>query len=425
MALVTPSARPRCAAALPLLVALSVCTFSAGALAQEIIDDGYVPGYSMDSCGSQCNDGGCGGFWIGAEYLRWRIDGASDLPPLLTDGPVSDGTANAGQLDNPNTEILFGDETVNEDWRGGYRIYGGAWLDCCQCWGIYGDYFDLCDADDGFISGSSADRIVTRPFFNTETGEDDTQLVDVPNELEGRVRINTGDDFSGGGIGVQHCLWKCCDPCGCGPSSQGYLLAGYRHYEYDSDLVITENLTVLPGTTTPLVPGTTIFLQDSFRTENEFNGGEIGFQGFVQRSCWWLDGLAKFAVGSHRRTVTIDGSTVNTVPNVGSAEFVGGLLTSEATNIGEYSDNSLAIIPEFRLGVGTQLTNNVSVRAGYNVIIWNSVARAGSQLPPGLEVDPRNLPPVQAGGGADPDFVGILGSPLIAHGFDLGVQFVY
>ena len=91
--------------------------------------------------------------------------------------------------------------------------------------------------------------------------------------------------------------------------------------------------------------------------------------------------------------MTIDGTTINTVPNVGSAEFEGGLLTSEATNIGTYADNSLAIIPEFRLGVGTQLTNNVSVRAGYNFIIWNAVARAGSQLPPGLEVDPRNLPP--------------------------------
>ena len=134
----------------------------------------------------------------------------------------------------------------------------------------------------GFISGSDPTRIVTRPFFNTETGLPDTQLVNVPGELQGTVEVNASDDFSGGGIGLQHCLWKCCDPCGCGPSSRGYLLGGYRHYKYDSDLVITENLTVLPGTTTPLVPGTTIFLQDAFRTENEFHGGELGFQGFVQ-----------------------------------------------------------------------------------------------------------------------------------------------
>jgi len=424
MALVTPSARLRLAAALPLLFSLAVLGKPNAASAQEVYDD-YAPGCSQQVCRPQSASSSLGGGWIGAEYLRWRLDGANDLPPLLTDGPATEPLDEVGQLDNPTTRILFGDETVGEDWRGGYRIYGGVWLDCCQCWGINADYFDTCGGDDNFISGSSADRIVTRPFFNAETGEEDTQLVDVPNELEGTVEINSSDDFSGAGVALQRRLWQCCDPCGCGPSSQVYMLGGYRHYRYDSDLIITENLLVLPGTTTPLVPGTTIFVEDRFSTENEFHGGELGFQGMVQRSCWWLDGLFKVAVGSHRRVVTIDGQTINTVPNAGTAEFEGGFLTSEVTNIGRYADNTIAVIPEFRLGVGSQLTNNLSVRAGYNLILWNAVARAGSQLPPGLEVDPRNLPPVQPGGGSEPEFAGILGSTLIAHGFDVGVQFTY
>jgi hypothetical protein len=62
---------------------------------------------------------------------------------------------------------------------------------------------------------------------------------------------------------------------------------------------------------------------------------------------------------------------------------------------------------------------------GYNVIIWNDVARAASHLPPGLQVDPRNLPPVQAGGGSEPEFPGIKGSQLLAHGLDLGVMFAF
>ena len=56
------------------------------------------------------------------------------------------------------------------------------------------------------------------------------------------------------------------------------LLSGYRFYEYDTNLSITENLTVLPHHS-PLVPGTTFLVQDRFRTHNEFNGGEIGLQG--------------------------------------------------------------------------------------------------------------------------------------------------
>jgi hypothetical protein len=423
MALVTPSARSRHAAALLTLIALALVDHSRCAHAQEI-SGGYAPGFPHYVHGKSSDANCCGGGWLGVEYLRWRIDGGRDVPPLVTEGPATEPLDEVGQLDNPTTDILFGDEELNEDWRNGFRVYGGVWLDCCQCWGIGADYFDL-DDDDHFISGSDPDVIVTRPFFNTETGEPDTQLVDVPDELWGEVEIDSSDDFSGAGIALQRQLWRCCNPCACGPSSQGYLLAGYRHYRYDSDLVITENLLVLPNTTTPLVPGTEIFVQDRFSTENDFHGAELGFAAAVQQSWWWIDGFAKVAFGSHRRRVSIDGETINTVPNAGTAEFEGGFLTSEVTNIGDYADDTLAVIPQLRLGVGGQLSKHFGVRAGYNVIFWNAVARAGSQLPPGLEVDPRNLPPVQPGGGDAPEFAGILGTPLIAHGLDLGVQFTY
>jgi len=424
MALVTW--KPRLAVALPVLFALVCCAQPGTVLAQEVFDDYGSECGDAVGCGQQCGGGGSmATCWFGADYLRWTLDGGDDLPPLVTDGPATEPLDEVGRLDNPSTRILYGGDEVNDGWRSGYRLYAGAWLDCCQCVAITGDYFDLCNDNDNFISGSDESRIVTRPFFNTETGEDDTQLVDVPNELEGTAQVNAGDDFSGFGVDLQQRLWLCCDPCGCGPTTQAYLIGGYRHYNYDSNLVITENLTVLPGTTSPLVPGTTIFLQDSFRTTNEFNGGEFGLQGMMQHSCWWVDGLVKCAVGANRRTVRIDGTTINTVPGAGSAQFQGGLLTSEVTNIGTYNDTSIAVIPEFRLGVGTQLTRNLSVRAGYNLIIWNAVARAGSQLPPGLEVDPRNLPPVQQGGGSEPEFPGFSGSPLIAHGLDVGLQLTF
>jgi hypothetical protein len=171
------------------------------------------------------------------------------------------------------------------------------------------------------------------------------------------------------------------------------------------------------------VPGTTFFLQDRFRTENEFNGGEIGIQGIGKHCWWWLDGMAKVGMGQQQRNVSIDGTTVTTVPNSGTSIAAGGLLTSSQTNIGEFHDSDFVFIPEFRLGGGVMVTKCCAVRAGYDLIIWSDVARAGSQLPPDLQVDPRNLPPVQPGGGPDPAFTGIHGSELVAHGFDLSVTF--
>jgi hypothetical protein len=266
---------------------------------------------------------------------------------------------------------------------------------------------------------------VTRPYFNSQTGEQDVEFVSIPDELDGTARVFAGDDFQGAGLTLQRCVYSCCDPCGCGPSTNVVMLGGYRYYEYDSNLTITENLTVLPGTTQPFVPGTTFLVQDSFITRNQFQGGEIGIQGRRIFRHFWCDAAAKMAIGSNRRIVTVNGQTITTVPNGGTDEAAGGLLTSEVTNIGRYTDNSTVVIPDFRLGVGAIVTNHLSVRAGYRVIVWADVARAADHLPPGLAVDPRNIPPVQPGGGPEPIFPGIQGTQLVAHGFDFGVEFTY
>ena len=207
--------------------------------------------------------------WFGVEYLRWRLDG-SELPPVVTASPATTPTNQAGQLDDPSTQILAGDETVGDHWRSGYRIFGGVWLDSCQCWGIGADYFEIGGDGYDFTSTPDPGLIVARPFFNTELGQDDAELVSVPNELDGTVEVRSNDNFKGAGLTINHTLFCCCDPCCGGNSSRISLLSGYRYYSYDSNLSITENLTVLPGTLTPLVPGTTFFVQDSFRTHNVF-----------------------------------------------------------------------------------------------------------------------------------------------------------
>jgi hypothetical protein len=379
------------------------------------------------TCGcDDCNQqkGCCCPGWFGAEYLRWRLEGSGDrLPPLVTASPSNVPLSSAARLDDPSTVILSGHESVNDDWRNGYRFYGGFWFDCCKTCGIGADYFDLGNDDYNFVSPQDSSIIVGRPFFNTELGQDDAQLVSVPNELDGTAAVRSSDDFKGAGLTFNKSLWRCCNPC-CPDLNEGLtMLGGYRFYKYDTNVSVTEDLTVLPGTTSPLVPGTTFFVQDSFRTENEFHGGELGLQGYKQRCWWWIDGMAKVAMGVNRRTVRINGTTIVDVPNGGTSINEGGLLTSEVTNIGRFDDSSFSVIPQFRLGLGAKITKCCSVRAGYNLIVWSDVVRAASVLPPGLEVDPRNLPPVQSGGGGEPEFPGFRESTLIAHGLDASVMF--
>ena len=412
---------------------------------RTVNDDGWDQptcerGCGTCACGAPCDDcePSCGcaipcdeshkkycyGGWIGAEWLHWQLDG-NRLPPLVTDGPTTTNRNDVATLGDPGTNVLSGDQTVNDGWRNGYRLYGGIWLDCCHTWGLGGDYFTSGTDDYNFLSQPETGRIIGRPFFNTELGENDAELVSVPNELDGTARVRSRDELQGAGLTLTHCLWRCCDPCCAGNESQVAALGGYRYYKYDSDLSLTENLTVLPGTQTQLVPGTTFFVLDQFRTLNEFNGGEIGLQGYQQHCWWWVDGMAKIAIGNQRRTVIVDGQTITTVPGDTSVTAPGGILTSNETNIGTYHDSDVVVIPEFRLGVGAMVTHSWAVHAGYNVIIWGDAVRAASHLPPGLEVDPRNIPPVQSGGGSEPEFPGIRGSQLVAHGLDLSVTWQF
>ncbi|MCA9238400.1 MAG: BBP7 family outer membrane beta-barrel protein [Planctomycetales bacterium] len=384
------------------------------------------------NCGSsvECGDTICGAMndccceigpraWFSAEYLLWQVSGV-DVPALVTSSPAGTPLNQAGRLDDPSTTVLAGNDTILDGWRSGYALSGGVALDPCGRVAIIGDYFNAGRDSYRYGAGPDTGAIIARPFYNTQAGAQDVELVDVPNELSGRVDITGHTDFQGAGAALMANLWNCCDSCS-DRSSGLWVLGGYRYYQHDSRLNIVENLLVLPGTTTPLVPGTSILLSDQFTARNVFHGGEFGLQGRVQREEWWIDGLAAIAVGNNTRTVTVSGSTTNTVPGVGTSTAAGGLLTSSVTNIGRYEDSKTTVIPRFRLGAGVQLTEHLAARVGYNVIIWDDVAQAAAHLPPGLAVDPRNLPPVQAGGGPDPAFPGIQSSTVVAHGFDFGL----
>lgn len=362
--------------------------------------------------------------WVGIDYLRWQLSG-TDLPPLVTASPTGTALDDAGVLGDATTQILAGNREIGDGPRNGFRIDAGWWLDGCQSLAITGSYFDTGRDNYGFRQSEDPALIVTRPFYNTQLDELDTELVSLQNELDGDVTVAASDEFRGAALMLQRCLRRCGSACSCGPGFEVDLVGGYRYYQYNSQLNIFEDLTVLAGTSQPLVPGTTIQVSDRFGTRNEFHGGEVGLKCRVRRSYYWLDGLASVAVGANHRRVAVAGSTVNTVPGSGTASYVGGLLTSEVTNIGYYSDTQSAVVPNFRLAVGCQLTGHLSGHVGYNAIVWDDVAQAAAHLPPGLEVDPRNLPPVVAGGGAEPAFPGIQGTTMVAHGLDLGLEFTY
>lgn len=378
-----------------------------------------------ESCSSYLSCGLATGYeevWFRVDAIGWQLSG-TDLPPLVTAAPAGVPLNVAGRLDQGSTEILAGGEAIGDRMRAGFALSGGYWLDPYAGWGVTAEYFNAGRDSYGFVGGPGDGRTIARPFFNAQTGAQDAMLIDAPAEKFGRVNVAAYDNFQGAAAELEARVWERGVP-GDARRANVSLVGGYRYYQHDSRLSIDHSFTVLPGATTAL-PGTIVAVSDRFAARNQFNGFELGLKGRWQQNQWWVDGAALVAFGGNRRVVFVEGGTAQFVPGVGLSSGTGGLLVSDMTNMGRYADTDGAIIPRFRVGGGYNLTKWLSVKAGYNVIIWDDVTQAGSHLPANLAVDPRNLFPVTAGGGPDPVFPGIRGTNLVAHGLDFGAEIAF
>jgi hypothetical protein len=382
-----------------------------------------------------CGDGFCGGLvnpaggcasgdeilWFNATYQVWKRDGVR-LPPLVTASPA--GTINnQAILGFPTTTVLAGDREVSDDWRSGFGFEFGYWLDPHSDWALCGDYFNAGRDSYNFLVDTTDGRIIGRPFLNAQTNEQNARLLNLPGQLVGGVGVNAFDDFQGAGFWMQRRLWTRGEACSTAGGAKLNLLGGYRYYHHDSLVYVREDYVAQAGNSFGLPAGQIHLAADKFAGRNEFHGFELGLEGRVQRCRWWAEGLAAVALGGARRVVFVEGTTLNFDPGFAPQAAQGALLVSGVTNFGRYTDDQAQAIPRFRLGAGWQATDRLSFRAGYNVVVWESLVQAANHLPPNNAADPRNLEiPPAAGGGPEPAFPGIRGTTMVAQGLDLGLE---
>ena len=331
--------------------------------------------------------------WLQVEAIHWWQDGLS-LPPLVT---TNDGAniaqGDAGVLGRSTTRTLFGGNSVLDDSTDGIRVRFGTWLDRCHSWGVGGEYFSLGEESEEFTSTSPGSPVLARPFFNTETGLNDSELVAFPDVVAGTVTARATSELRGGGFHFRRL--RCCQEgckswlfCGCNGHfcSRSETLVGYRFMQLDESVTINEDLvSVIPGS-----PGT-FDITDSFSTRNQFNGLDLGWKHRVTRGYWTYDASLRLAFGNTRQLVRIDGSTtINDPTNPPETTDVGGLLT-QTSNIGVFKQNEFSVIPEFNVNIGYQLTDHLRATAGYTFIYWSNVVRPGDQID--LDLNPNLLPP--------------------------------
>ena len=387
----------------------------------------------------------CVQHWVRADYLLWWTRG-SKTPALVTTSSDQDDN---GVLGQPTTRILFGDSRQTSDARPGPRITLGYWFDCCQTRGIQLDYFNLGQADNNYDNYSDGETLLARPFYSVLDRSQATELIAKRQIVEGRIRVDSDDNFQSFGI-----VWRrniCCrcpsdcgdglcggDDCGgscdsgyCGGRNRGSLrnllhnimspagcvsyrvdfIAGYRNYSLDDNIRITENL---------VEQGLYHYdIEDSFRATNEFHGCELGIITQVNRGRWSLEMLAKMAMGNNSSLVAINGSTDISREGDTPVHYDEGVMALQ-TNIGRYHSDQFVVIPQFGVEVGYDLTCSLRASIGYNFLYWANVARAAEQID--TNINTSYFPPADNPHGDPAPLFSRQESDFWAQGLNFGLE---
>jgi len=357
--------------------------------------------------------------YASAEYLLWWIRGQS-VPVLATTSAPSDFAV----LGAPTTQVLFGGNQINGNspFSGG-RFTLGYWFGCDQSKALEITGFFLGPRSAGFLTNSSTNPVIGRPFVEANNGTESAQLTSLPGVSAGTLTINAPTSLWGLSPNL-----RCLLCCGC--NYRVSALAGFRYLNLNESLTITENVVGLPTAPAPFT-NQLITVQDRFATQNHFYGGNVGADARWYVGRWSVDVRGQVALGDTVQSLKISGGQHfvpgYTVGGVLVQNFTGGLLALPS-NIGHFHHNAFSVVPEIGVNLGYQILPNLRGFVGYNFLYWSNVIRPGTSIDRVLDVTQIPNFPLHP---EPPPVPGLHPAPVFhqqgfwAQGITFGLEFVY
>lgn len=318
-------------------------------------------------------------FWFTGDYLFSFVRAAA-YPALATTSPPGTSHATAGVLGQPGTSTLFGNK-LDDNVRPGFQIGTGYWVDAQHSFGVELGFMMLSNQSSLFFANSAGTPILARPFNDTASGLPQAVLVAFPGSSGGALDFRAySGPFYGGNIDFAEKIYD-------SGRVRFNALAGYQAYGYTEGLYVNQTITPSGG---GFSPGTRITSIDNIGTQNLFHGMDLGMRTEFFWSSFGLELLTKVAIGNLHTTVSAVGTQTTTAPGSPTAAFPGGVLALPS-NMGSFSANYLAAVPNFGLTLKWQVMPNLQFRAGYSLLWINGAARAGSEV--NTTINTNNFPP--------------------------------
>ena len=412
---------------------LQPAQYQMASFAQRLRSNDCCDSMGCDSgcCDSGCDSGHCGGRkrrgggladalnlsgsdgWIRGSALLWFIQDRQ-APPLVTTS--TGGTFPVLGVNAPDSlNVAYGDE-LEGGLSGGFRFDVGRYLS--DAIGVGGRLWWLSENGSDYTNASTGDPgsvSIGRPFFSVLGGGESALLVAQPNLFAGEVEAREELDMWGA---EAYARLRFCGS----KTSRLEMIGGFSHFEVNNDLFVGNRTLTLSGPNA----GQIREFGDWFEMDNEFNGGQIGFESIIQRGCWTATALTKIHLGNMEMRGNVYGGSTDT----NAANSQSGLLVQANTNAGQYTIDEFTFIPEMNFQVGYRFRNHVDFTVGYSFLFFEKLALASGQID--RVVDDSFLGtngPAPPPGGNPP--YGNRPAPKLAvdslfvHGLDLGVTVTF
>ncbi|HEX5269998.1 MAG TPA: BBP7 family outer membrane beta-barrel protein, partial [Gemmataceae bacterium] len=333
----------------------------------------------------------------GGEYLLWYIKN-SRVPALVVGTPggaVTGGNGGASPVHGlPDGRVLFGDTGVDMEDRSGGLFTLSMPLNEEKTIGFHGTYFFLGTRSVSFVGGGDGgpdSPTVGRPYVDALTGAGALRTVAAPGVADGVIHVALTSRLQGveaNGVG---------NVVG-GEHYQIDLLSGFRFLQLAEGLEVLEKEQYLAGAG-PLLAGTTFAGEDRISANTRFYGGQVGTRLEFRRAGAFMNFTGKLGFGDSVEVVRFSGTSITSGPDGRTVVGTGNLFSTRG-NVGRYTHESFALLPELDLRVGYEMNEQARFFVGYTLLYLSDVVRPGDQIDGTLGTPPggasRPLPLVRA-----------------------------
>ncbi len=326
--------------------------------------------------------------WIEGEYLLWTIKKEPLPTPLVSQGSLSDPIV--GALGQSGTKIKLGNKQTDMGWMHGIQVSAGSWLNPSQQIGLKVSYFLLPTTTEEkslCTSGEIGSPSYAVPIYDVTglwglNGVPGESIYLLPGPLEdmpgfhGDFNLKLSSQFQGAQLNGIYQLDKW-------HLFQLNAMAGFRW------LQLKERLKFQVSThTVPNFPFGFSFAdtKDSFKTENDFYGGQIGIgAGYTSRH-FAMNAVLQVGLGAMLEDIhicgfskTSNGNLFYQTKNTAKETLKGGIF-AQKTNIGTYHRQVFAAVIDSNVQASIKISHYLELSTGYSFLWVSALARPGKQI---------------------------------------------